>query len=496
MSHDARDLTKKTVKNVAWNYAAFASGKLVTFISTVVLARVLAPDDFGLLAVALLTVNYLDMFSSFGVGDGLIYRKEEPEKTANVAIVISVASSLLLFALAFFGAPLVADFFNEARVVELLRVLALTLIISSFGSIHGAWLKKNLNFRARLLPQLARAVAKGLVSVVMALSGFGVWSLVWGQIAGELTSTALYWYSSKWTPRPTFDWTIGRELTSYGSQIILVGFLGEVYKNVDYIIVGRQMATEQLGYYTLAYRLPELLIINIVSVVSMALFPSYTKIQDDLPALRQGFLMVLRYIAVLTIPIGVGMFVITDDFIRVFYTSKWDDAIPVMRVLAIYAVVFSLSYNAGAIYKATGRPNILNKLALIKLAITIPVLWWAAEYSIYYVALGQLATTIILTLIGFWWIVRIIHVQWGQIAAALRVQSLSALVMLGGLLLLRLPLEGLPPLLRLLLLIPAGVLLYGGSLWLLDRAMLQDAAGLILPKLRKLRARRQPQAAA
>ncbi len=467
MSDARKNLARQTVSNALWNYGTFALGKGVIFLNTIILARILDPRDFGLLALGLIVVAYLEVINDFGISAAVIYKQDNPEYTANVAFWFNMLTGTLLTILGFLIAPLAANFFNEESVTLILRVLSLSFVISSVSSIHEARLKKELKFKRRVLPEFSKSVAKGLVSIPLALAGFGVWSLVWGQIASMVVGSIMYWRAFPWMPRLEIDGRTTRALLNYGSQMILIGVLGQVHKNVDYLLVGKRLNSEQLGFYTLAFRLPELIIVNMVTVVGQVAFPTYAKLQNDIPTLRDGFLTTLRFVSLFTMPIGFGIFVIAPELVTVFYTDRWEPVIRVMQVLSLYAVVYSLSYNSGDIYKAIGRPGILNKLAVVKLLVTVPILYVAASYNIYYVALGQLFTTIILTILRLAIVSHIIQTDFRAIWASIRPATTCVSVMFVGTLLIRGQLDGIPALPRMIIVVIAGGILYIGTFGLL-----------------------------
>lgn len=478
-------LGKKTVTNILWNYGTFAASKAVVFITTIILARLLTPADFGLLAIGLLALNYLDILSNFGVSSALIYQKADTEKAANTAFVLAVISGLLLTILGILTAPYVAVFFREPRVTDILRVLSISLLISNVGSIHQARFMKNLDFRRRTIPEIGKAIVKGGVSIIMALLGFGVWSLVWGQLAGVTTGTALSWIVLRWRPRLEIDRQLACGLMIYGFNIILIGLQATILNNIDYLFIGRRMGAEELGYYTLAFRLPELIVINFVVVVGQALFPTYAKQQDDLSMLQRGFLKVERYVALIIVPIGIGLWAIAPEFVRIFYSEKWASAITVMQILSIYAIIYALSYNAGDIFKAIGKPGILNKIALVRVILIVPILYVASSYTIVHVAIGQLAANILITFLTIGVIIRTINIRPADILAEIRPALLSGVLMAAGLLGVRMSIAPLGDLPSLVILVIAGVVLYTGAYWLIDR----DSARDMLASLKPLRAR-------
>lgn len=468
---DTSQLAIHTAKSTLWNYSSFAVSKALTFISTIILARLLAPSDFGLLSMGLIAINYLDMLNELGVGPALIFYQGDLEKKSNVAFSMSITFNAALTLIAFLAAPLVSWFFREPRVTPIIQALSFTFILSSLGSIHATRLKKNLDFRKVFIPEIGRTFSKGIASIGMALMGFGVWSLVIGQIAGIVVSNLLYWIVNPWRPKLDFDWKESKSLLKYGSQIILVDILGMVHQNIDYLIIGRRMESTQLGYYTMAFRIPELIIINICHVVSRALFPAYSKIQDNLAALQKGFLKTLGYVSLLTVPVGIGLYILSDEFIRVFFSDKWAESIPVMQLLCLYAVIYSLSFNAGDIYKALGKPSILNKLAIVKLIITIPALWIAAGYNIYAVAAAQLATNIFLTILKLVIVGKIINLSFMQVIKTTFPPALGSLTMFIVVYFTKLQLGSSGDIVRILVLPIIGVLVYFATLWLTHREL-------------------------
>lgn len=471
-----------TARATLWNGAAYALSKGLLFLTSVLLARLLVPADFGLLALGLLAINLLDTLDDFGVGDALVQRQAEADRAGGAALVLNLLTGLGMTVVAFLSAPWVAAFFNEPRALPVVQALAFTFLIKGLGLTHEARLRKNLDFRRRALAEIGRVATKGLVSVGLALAGFGVWSLVWGQLGGGLAATLLYWMVARSRLRPSFDLGLMRSLLGFGSQLVVVELLGMLHKNIDYLIVGRRLDAAQLGYYTIAFRVPELVIIGLCYLLSQALFPTYARLQQDPSALRRGFLSALRYLSLVTVPAGIGLMMVTPEFVDLVYTARWAPAVPVMQALALYAAVYSLSFNAGDVYKAIGRPDILARLGVFKLLLTVPVLWWAAGFSIVHVALGQLAVTVVLTLVRLTVASRVLAVRPLALVQALAPAMASAAGMLLTLLLLGRLLAAAPPVVRLLLLSLGGAAAYG----LLLRILFREALAELLGQVRRL----------
>jgi len=476
---DNRVIASATIKGTAWNYLIFGLSKGVTFVATVILARLLSPDEIGLMAIGLIVIGYLDTFSGLGVENVIIYRQDDVEHNSNVAFTLSLGFNILISVAAFFIAPLAANFFNDARLTDILRALSVIFIIWGLGNIHAARLKKELKFRQTLLPELGKSASKAIVSISLALAGFGVWSLVWGQIAANITVSVLYWIIYRWRPRLTLDIPTSRRLLGYSVQTVISELMGTIQNNIDYLIVGKRLGSNDLGFYTMAFRVPELLIINMCYIVSNALFPAYSKLQNDLDALRKGCLVTLRYVALFTVPVGFGLFLVTPEIVRVIFGEQWIPAIPVMQAISLYSVIYSLSFNAGDIYKAIGRPDLMNILGVFKLAVAIPILWLAGGFSIFTVSLSQIAIVTFLTLVRFFVIKHLISLHWRDIFSAIWPAVTGASVMFLGVYILQASLGETTALTRLVVLPLIGGLIYLMTIWFAHREIAQKAIELL-----------------
>lgn len=364
------NFNRVAAKGTFWIYAARYSGKLVVFLSTIILARLLTKDDFGIVGYALVFTNLLDVIQDLGIGSAVIYHEKDP-KASDTAFWLVLGVGMFLFLLTWFLAPLVGDFFNDDRTIMVTRMMALSFPITAFGQIHEVLLRKDLAFDKTFLPSVARNIGKGGLSVVFALLGFGVWSLVIGNVGAMVVFVIVVWIVLPWRPSFRFDRKIAGELLTYGMGILSVNILAYFLRDSDSLFVGRFLGATALGVYSLAFRIPELLINEFSNVISTVTFPVYVKMKDNPQELRKAFLKSSEYISIVTVPIGLGLALVAKPLVHTFFTEKWVDAIPVLQAISIYAMLFSLSYNAGTIYKATGRPYILTKLIIIRLAILI-----------------------------------------------------------------------------------------------------------------------------
>ncbi len=474
MNRQPDDLGRASLTGVLWNGVTFGLSKFVVLVTTVILARLLEPADFGLLAIGLVVIGYLDFINDFGVAAAVIQRDGDPEQSANTAFWLNMALGLALGLVGFAVAPAVASFFSEPRATSVIRVLSLSFPLTSLGSIHEARLRRDLRFARRVIPEFSKGVAKGAVSITLALTGHGVWSLVWGQLAGTLVAAIGYWLVYPWLPSLRFDRRTCRELLGFGSQMTLVGLLGGLHKNIDYLIVGRQLGSRSLGLYTMAFRMPQLLIESVVDITGQVAFPAFARVRSDPVRLRSGLQRMLGMTGLVIVPLGIGLALIADPFVRVFYGDRWTDAIPVMQVLAVYTLVQSLSKTCGDVYKAMGRPGILNKLSVVKLGITVPLLLVAAPHGIVAVAVAQLISAVVLTICRLVLAARIVDMPVvdavSPFVPALRAGAVMTIACLVALV----AADPLGSLAAMIVTMVVGGLVYSGSVWLFDRSLIGE----------------------
>ena len=476
---DGQEIAQKTAWGFIWNFSAYFLGKIVVLITTSILARLLAKNDFGLIAVALVAINYLSVLKDLGLGVALIQRRENVAQAANTVFTINVLLGLFLSALIIPLAPFVATYFRDPQVIPVLRWMGISFIINALGSVHTNWLVRDLDYRRKIVPELGGALIKGAISIGMAYLGYGVWSLVFGQIAGALASVILVWIILPWRPRLALDRNVAGSLMKFGASVTLIDIFTQITDNLDYVIVGRLFGLVPLSIYTLAYRLPEMLLIGNLWVMGGVVFPAFSSIQNRPDELRRGFLASVRFVELIAVPVCLGLFIAADPIVRVVFGDQWLEAIPVLRVLAIYAWVYSLGYHVGGFYKAIGRPDILLRLSLLTLVIIVPSLLIGARFGIIGVATGHLVAVLIRRIISLGLATRFVNVSILDIFGELRTSLLGAIVMAPVVLAASYFSQGWNPFLQLGLIILSGAISYLSVLWWIEKENLNRLLRLV-----------------
>ena len=464
-----REIAHKTAWGFIWNFSAYFLGKIIVLITTAILARILAKSDFGLVAVAVVAINYLSVLKDLGLGVALIQRKGEVQEAANTVFTINLLLGLVLSAIVIPLAPLVAVYFRDPQVIPVLRWMGISFVINALGSVHTNWLVRDLDYRRKLVPELGGALTKGVVSISMAYFGYGVWSLVFGQIIGAVVSVILVWIVLPWRPRLTIDRNVAGSFMKFGFSVTLIDIITQITDNIDYVIVGRFFGLVPLSIYTLAYRLPEMLLIGNLWVMGGVVFPAFSSIQDQPEELRRGFLASVRVVQLFAVPVCLGLLIAADPIVRVVFGDQWLEAIPILRVLAVYAWVYSLGYHVGGLYKAIGRPDILLRLSLLTLVIIIPSLLIGAQFGMIGVAVGHLVAVLIRRIVSLGLATRFVQVSIRDIFGELRTSLIGAMVMAPVVLIVYYLAGDLNPFLQLTLIILSGATSYLLVLWGIER---------------------------
>jgi PST family polysaccharide transporter len=466
---------RQAVSGTFWTYLSLVVSKGLIFISTIVLARLLLPEDLGVMAYCLTAIQYLLIFQTFGVDAALISRQDKLDVAANIAFVLNLAIGTLLFGLAWALAPGIAEFFREPAMLDPFRVLILTLPLGALGAVPRTMLHRALRFRDRLFVEVGQSVIKATLSIVLVWQGYGIWSLVLGHLGGEAAATTLAWLLAGWRPSRAFERQVARELLEFGGHIVVVGIVGALLSNVDYLLIGRLLGAEALGFYTIGYRIPELVILNISLVIGTVSYPLFARAQADIGQLRSLFLSFMRYGALAIFPVSIGLMVTAPILIQVLFSERWTPAVFPMQCVALALAISSVGHLPGVVYKAINRPAILNQLALVKLPITVGLLWYATAWGIEGVAVAQIGVAIVRMLIDSVVVSRLLAVPLVDVIRTLAPAAMAAGAM-GAIVAVTIAPVGQLSLLGLATAVVVGTAAYGAILWVVDRTTVIQAS--------------------
>jgi O-antigen/teichoic acid export membrane protein len=455
----------RTLRGIFWAYGSYVVGRFLVLLSVAVLAHLLSPSQFGLVAFALTVTALLDTISDIGVGQALVVAQEDEQfrAKATTAWKLSVLVGLGLTLLTIAASPLAARFFKTPELTPLLAVLGLNFLLRGAGSTHFAIAQKQIDFQTRTAAELADVVVRGVTGVALALAGAGAWSLVLGYLAGSVAMTVTLW--SLVAFRPTLRGGLPHlgGLVRFGGGLTTLAVLGAITANVDYVFVGRVLGAGDLGLYTLGFRLPELLIMNLSLVAGLVLFPAFAAMRPE--SMTDAFLTSFRYTLMVTVPLAVGLSVLARPLTLTLFGEQWRASVPVMQVLAVFAFAVTVGIPAGTVYKSLGRLRVLIALGVPRAGLAVASIWAFVDKGIVAVAACQAAVAGLFAAIGIALAARLLSAGSGHIARAAWPSLAGGAVMAG---VLAVPVWAIDsPGLSLLVAAPLGAVAYLAALWIL-----------------------------
>lgn len=423
-----KSLGTRTIHGMLWAYGAYAGGRAIVLVSTAILAHLLTPADFGVVALALVFMTFMETVQDLGLTQALVVASpgEEPARAQTTFVwTVLIGAGLALVISGF--APLVAEFFDQSSLQGIIPVLALSFFIESAGATHDSLARKHLDYRTRGIAQGADVLTRGATGIALALLGFGAWSLVLGYLVGTTARTIVLWMLVSFRPRMRMAREHLRSLASFGGVLTLVDISAALAHNIDYLFVGRVLGATSLGLYTIGFRLPELLIMNLAVVAADVLFPAYSALSKD--KLEGGLRLSMRYLAAIVFPVGVGLALLARPFILALFGPQWHSSIEVMQVLVIYAVFSTLNIPTGTIYKVSGRAWIILVANIPYLIVLFLTLLAFTHLGILTVAICMTACQATAATVGVFVAGRILRVPYHRISGAMVGPLAAALTM-------------------------------------------------------------------
>jgi O-antigen/teichoic acid export membrane protein len=363
VSTPSQGLATRTLRGMGWAYGSYVGLRLTTLVATAILARLLTPRDFGLVAIATTVIAFLDVIQGLGVSQALVIAGDgELEDQADTAFTLSVSVGVVLTAISAALGPAAAKFFHEPLLVAMLPVLGSTFFILGISSTHYALAMRSIDFRSRTFAELTDAIVRGVVGISLALTGAGVWSLILGYVAGNVAMAAILWRLVPWRPRRVPSFGHARGLLHFGGYLTGVGVMAAFLTQFDNLVVGRVLGPTQLGYYSIATKIPSLFILNLAIVAGQVLFPAFAALDAD--ALRRGIVTSFRYMATIVFPLTAFLIVLAEPITIAVFGPHWHSAVAAARVLSLWALMSPISMICGNAFMSRGRARLLFLLAI------------------------------------------------------------------------------------------------------------------------------------
>ena len=396
---EQNDVTISVFSNIFWRFAERCGAQLVAFIVSVILARLLSPDDYGTIALIAVFITILQVFVDSGLGNALIQKKDADDLDFSTVFFTNIIFCFILYICIFICAPVISAFYNRPELAPYIRVLGLTVLISGVKNVQQAYVSRNLLFKHFFFATLGGTITAAIIGIAMAYHGFGVWALVVQQVINLSIDTLILWRSVKWRPQMKFSFQRLKRLYSFGWKLLASSLLNTAYSNIRQLIIGKIYSTTDLAYYNQGEIFPSVVVTNINSSIDSVLLPTMSKVQDDREHIKNMTRHAIKVSTYIMAPMMMGLAFTAEPLISLSLTEKWLPCVPFLRIFCITYMFYPIhSANLNAI-KAMGRSDLFLKLEIIKKVVGIVLLfstiWFGVMAMVYSLLVDNICSQII-----------------------------------------------------------------------------------------------------
>lgn len=403
-------LKNKTKKGLAWSMIERFATQGVQFLFGIILARLLSPDDYGIIAMPLVFLAIAQCIIDSGFSTALIRKPELTEDDLSTAFYFNIGIGILCYAVLFFSSPLIAGFYHTPILSSLLKVTALAVLFNPLCAVQQAILTRKIDFKTQAIVSLSGAVVSGIVGLYMAYNGFGVWSLVFQQVGGYVMRTILLWILGKWKPKRKWSWESFHYLWGFGSKMLGSGLLDTIYNNIYPIVIGKYFSAQDLGNYTRAQQFSSLPSSNVTGVLQRVTFPVLSSIQNEDERLARNYRKILKLSAFLIFPLMLLLSAIADPLVRVLLTDKWEGCIILLQILCFSLMWYPIHAINLNLLTVKGRSDLFFRLEVIKKVIGVCIMCIAIPHGILWMVCGSVVSSMITLLVNTYYTGKLINV--------------------------------------------------------------------------------------
>ena len=474
---NGQELNKKIASGMIWRFMERGGIQIVQFVIQIVLARVLSPDDYGVLAILMVFIGFSNTLINNGLGNSIIQRQDTSDVDYNTVFYVQLVIAIFCMVVLFLSAPLIEGYYEIKHLTEYLRVMTMILLVEALSSVQLTVLRKTLQFKKSFLANVLGVVVQGISGIALAIAGLGVWSLIFSQILMKITILISLLVMIRWHPIRVFSFERLKVLFSYSWKLTVAWMIGTLHQQIYSLVVGKFFSTETLGYYNRGQNLPQTLTTTVNETISSVMFPALSLLQDDRERLKTYTRKMMALTAFMVAPIMAGVAGVSRNFVMVALTEKWAPSIPMMQLFCISLGINILSTTNMQAFNSLGRSDVFMKLEIVKRSISLIFLYIAAHYSIYHVI-------IVLAIMGIFSLVYNIFPNYKLIGYTVKEQLKDMLpsiaisiVMLATVLLVNM--LNLSYLILLILQIIVGVAVYLSLSYIFNKQLLKDGLSMI-----------------
>lgn len=393
-------LKHKTVKGTVWSSIERFATQAVSFVVMIIMARILTPDDYGLVAMLTIFIAISQSLVDSGFSNALIRKQDRDETDNSTVFYFNIVVGVFLYLVIFFCAPLIANFYEQPLLTPIARVMALAIIINSLGIIQRTILTGSLDFKTQAKASFSGAVVSGIIGIAMAYSGYGVWSIVAYQISSILVNNTLLWILSGWRPHLLYSWKSFRELFGFGSKLAVSGIIDTLYNNIYLLVIGKVFNAADLGYYTRASQFAQFPSSNITGILQRVTYPVLCTIQDDDSRLRDVYRRFLRLSAFVVFPMMMGLAAVAKPLILLLLKEQWAFCIILLQIMCFSMMWYPIHAINLNLLQVKGRSDLFLKLEIIKKIVGVSILCIALPFGLVALCVSGIFSSIICLVIN------------------------------------------------------------------------------------------------
>lgn len=394
--------SNSTIYNFIWRFAERCGAQLVSFIVSIVLARILVPEDYGTIALVTVFTTILQVFVDSGLGTALIQKKEADDLDFSSVFYFNLVVCLILYIGMFVASPYIAVFYGDDTLTLIIRVLSLTIIISGVKGIQQAYVSRNMLFKRFFFSTIGGTIFSAILGISMAYAGFGVWALVVQQLSNTAIDTLILWITVKWRPRKLFSWSRLKVLLSFGWKLLVSSLLDTGYNNLRNLIIGKMYSSADLAFYNQGDKFPKVIVTNINTSIDSVLLPTMSNAQDDKERVKQMTRRAIKTSTYVMAPLMMGLAFCAEPIVSLVLTDKWLPCVPFLRIFCITYMFWPVhTANLNAI-NAMGRSDWFLRLEIIKKIIGMTILLSTMWFGVMAMAYSLLLSSVLSQIINSW----------------------------------------------------------------------------------------------
>ncbi|RGF17233.1 lipopolysaccharide biosynthesis protein [Blautia sp. AM16-16B] len=391
-----------TIKNFIWRFAERCGAQLVTFIVSIVLARLLAPEDYGTIALVTVFTTILQVFVDSGLGTALIQKKDADDLDFSSVFYFNFFVCIVLYIGMFLAAPIIAGFYGDSSLIPIIRVISLTIVISGVKGIQQSYVSRNMLFKRFFFATLGGTIFSAFLGIGLAYVGFGVWAIVAQQLSNTAIDTLILWITVKWRPKKMFSWNRLKGLLSFGWKLLVSSLLDTVYNNLRNLIIGKFYSSADLAYYNQGDKFPKIIVTNINSSIDSVLLPTLANEQEHIDRVKSMTRRAIKTSTFIMAPLMMGLAFCATSIVKIVLTDKWLPCVPYLQIFCVTYMFWPIhTANLNAI-NAMGRSDYFLKLEIAKKAIGLILLLSTMRFGVMVMAYSLLISSITSQIINSW----------------------------------------------------------------------------------------------